>query len=168
MKLKDKLLNGISYILVAYPVAAAVWQFVPELANIFPQYTTQIAFLTALPSAVLGAVGLKIQSYVSKSRVNDTALYTTLKSSYDEIVKELNTTKSKYQDLGNEYLTTVKQFTSEVKSLKSTNEKLVTLLKADMEVKLDNPMVKDSAKEIINIAINSVQEINKVGDINEV
>ena len=149
MNIKDKLLSVLSYGLIAYPLIAATWQFLPELQSLLPQYTSQIAYMTALPSGVLGAVGLKIQSYVKKARESDFVVFNGLADKYDILENSVTAYKNDMKETEKQYVSLINANINEIKDLKAVNENLVKLLKIDLEAKLSNPLIDSKIKELI-------------------
>jgi hypothetical protein len=149
MNIKDKLLSGLSYGLIAYPLFAATWQFLPELQSLLPQYTSQIAYLTALPSGILGAVGFKIQAYVKKARESDYMVFKGLADKYDILENSVTAYKNDMKATEKQYVSLINANINEIKDLKSVNQSLVKLLKVDLEAKLSNPLIDSKVKALI-------------------
>ena len=154
--MKDKLLNIISYGLITYPLVAATWQVIPELASVFAQYTSQIAYLTALPSGVLGAVGLKIQGYVNKARSMDTKVFSGLTTAYDTREKSVTEVKAQSSELQLDYKNKFLELKQSYDTLNTSLTQLVRLVQTDLQAKLSNPLIDEKVKALIEGVLDEV------------
>lgn len=148
--MKDKLLSFISYSVLAYALVSTAWTSIPELQALFPEYTSQISAWISVPSAVVGAVALRVQLFLTKARSTDLKVFDGLKESYESV-------KQSYSDMQLATKQTINDLTSKYDTLKSSYEtmrkatdELIKLVKVDLESKLSNPLIDEKVKELIN------------------
>jgi hypothetical protein len=148
--MKDKLLSFISYSVLAYALVSTAWTSIPELQALFPEYTSQISAWISVPVAVVGAVALRVQSFLSKARSTDLQVFDGLKESYESV-------KQSYSDMQLATKQTINDLTSKYDTLKSSydnmkkaTDELIKLVKVDLQAKLSNPLIDEKVKELID------------------
>lgn len=148
--MKDKLLSFISYSILAYALVSTAWTSIPELQALFPEYTSQISAWISVPSAVVGAVVLRVQSFLSKARSTDLQVFDGLKESYKSVKQSYSdmqlATKQTINDLTSKYDT----LKSSYDSMKKATDELIKLVKVDLQAKLSNPLIDEKVKELID------------------
>ena len=134
--MKKKLLNVAIYTLLGWSMLSAGYLALPlEYQEMLPQMNWLTAVVSGGSTFLLGSGGLALQRLLHKSSKDYT-------DKYIELGQEFLTLKKEYGDLGNK-----------VNELESTNKELVKLLKIDLQSKLDNPMLTDKARALIEGAI---------------
>jgi hypothetical protein len=144
-KLKTKLLKFVSVVLILYPAAATIWQTLPEdITTLIPQYTEYIALVTGGSSAVLGAVGLAFTSSINSTQDNSFEIfnglyqaYTKLKESTESSVETVNTNTA-----------TITKLQAQFTTIESYQKDIIELQKANLALKLSNPLVDEETKAI--------------------
>lgn len=143
--MSKKLLKIISVALLVYPLAASIWQVLPEdVTTLIPNYTELIALVSGSASGILGAGGLLVTSYVDSSKKDSYDIfdglykaYTLLAEKTDNSVKTTNDNTQEIAQLKNDFVT-----------IKTNQEELIALEKANLELKLSNPLIDEKTKEI--------------------
>jgi len=134
--MKKKLLNIAIYVLLGWSMLSAGYLALPvEYQEMLPQMNWLTAVVSGGSTFLLGSGGLALQRMLNKTNKD----YTT---KYIQLGQEFLNLKGKYDELG-----------VKVDGLESTNKELVKLLKIDLQSKLDNPMLTDKARALIEGAI---------------
>jgi len=145
--MKKQFLNIAVYVLLGWSMLSAGYLALPvEYQEMLPQMNWLTAVVSGGSTLVLGTGGLALQRILSKTSQD----YTT---KYIELGQEFLNLKSEYDKLGDK-----------VNELQSTNKDLFKLLKVDLEAKLDNPMLTDKARALIEGAIHKEGVLNEKKD----
>jgi len=134
--MKKKLLNIAIYVLLGWSMLSAGYLALPvEYQEMLPQMNWLTAVVSGGSTFLLGSGGLALQRMLNKTNKD----YTT---KYIQLGQEFLNLKGKYDELG-----------VKVDGLESTNKELVKLLKIQLKTKLDNPMLADKSRALIEGAI---------------
>lgn len=142
--MKDKILSVISFVLVGYSMVSIGYTALPvEIKDMIPQLNDLTALLTGGTSGVLGGAGIYFRSLMSKTKTeNDEKV--------NAMAEKIISIGSKYDQLANKY--------DEMKSIfmegKQETIELQKLIKADINLKLSNPLIDEKAKEITEGVLN--------------
>ena len=130
--MKKKLLNIAIYVLLGWSMLSAGYLALPvEYQEMLPQMNWLTAVVSGGSTFLLGSGGLALQRMLNKTNKD----YTT---KYIQLGQEFLNLKGKYDELG-----------VKVDGLESTNKELVKLLKIQLKTKLDNPMLADKSRALI-------------------
>jgi len=144
-----KLLKVVSYIFVAYPLVATIWQTLPEeVTSLIPRYTEYVALLTSATTFTLGGSALAYLSSVDKVQKDAFAVFNGLYTGYSEVhLSNLNTI---------ERLETVKKNQTKIIA---QNERIIELNEANLKVRLSNPYIDTESKELIAKVLGKENEV---------
>jgi hypothetical protein len=102
-----------------------------------------------VPSAVVGAVALRVQSFLTKARTTDLKVFDGLKESYESVKQSYSdmqlATKQTINDLTSKYDTLKQSY----ETMRKATDELIKLVKVDLESKLSNPLIDEKVKELI-------------------
>ena len=154
--MKKNLLSIISYGLLGYTVASGVIIGVPELNELIPQFTNQVAVWTGLPAGTLGALGITLQNYINNARKTDNEITQSFTVSLDKVFDKLNGVIKQQEKVINELSNKYNVLEDNLKKLYETNVRLVNLLETDLRAKLSNTLIDEKVKELIEGVLDEV------------
>lgn len=142
--MKEKILSVISFGLVAYSLVSIGYTALPvEIKEMIPQFNDLTALITGGSSGVIGGAGLYFKSMllkhtsISEEKVNTVVdKFVVLVSKYNELKENYNEMKKSYNDM------------------KEETVKLQDLIKADIQLKLSNPLIEESKKALVEGVLN--------------
>ena len=153
---KEKALRAISVGLIIYPILAVIWKSLPEdITSLIPQYTDYIALVTGGSSAVLGTAGLQLSTVMSSSKIANLEIFNGLNDSYNLLGVTVDKNTNEIANLKNEFI----EIKNNQERIESNQQEIITLLKANIEIKLSNPLIKDKAEEIRNKLFGDKNEV---------
>ena len=154
--MKKNLLSIISYGLLGYTVASGVIIGVPELNELVPQFTNQVAVWTGLPAGTLGALGITLQNYINNARKVDNEIAKSFTVSLDKVFDKLNGVIKQQEKVISELSNKYNVLEDNLHKLYETNVRLVNLLETDLRAKLSNTLIDEKVKELIEGVLDEV------------
>jgi len=144
-----KLMKIVSYAMVLYPLAATIWQTMPEeVTSLIPQYTDYIALVTGATSFTIGGGALVYLSNIDKVKSDSFAVFNGLYASYEEVKISNSALLAKQENIANKQI-----------EIEQRQERIELLLEAELQAKLSNPFVEDTAKEKIQELLGVEDEV---------
>lgn len=135
--MKKKLLNIGVYSMLGWSILSAGYLILPvEIQNMIPQMNWFTALISGGSTFLLGSGGLFITNMLNKSKLETIDKFATIITHYIEMKTAYNEMKASTDE--NNIL------------LKRTN----LLIEADLKAKLDNPMISDATRELIEGVLN--------------
>ena len=161
--MKNKLLNIVSWGMMAVGLGSAAVGTIPVLQELIPQFTTQMAIWTGIPATTMGAIGMGVQSYITNVRKTDLTInegvvngmtkvfnkVDEITSKQEKIIRELSV---KYERLEGKY----DDLKEELKTANQSMQTLIKLTRIDLEAKLSNPLIDAKVKEMIEGVMDEV------------
>jgi hypothetical protein len=143
--MKRKLFNIAVYSMLVYSMINASYIALPvEYQEMIPFYNNFVAFVSAGASGLFGLGGLTVQNYLNKAREEADSKFSLLATNYLKV-------EEAYQVLKSEY----KQVIAEQKNTTISVQKLIELVKVDLQAKLSNPLIDEKVKELIEGVIDN-------------
>jgi cell shape-determining protein MreC len=134
--MKIKLLNALTYSLLGVSMLSVAYVAIPEFQGLFPQLDIVTATVTAIGTFLMSGGSILVRSFITRTKDTMNEQNSLMANKFLEITEEYNNMKGK------------------VDNLESTNKELVKLLKIHLKTKLDNPLLTDKARELIEGALN--------------
>lgn len=145
--MKTKILNIIAVITVVYSAVSVGYTTLPaEFKEMLPYVNDAVAWVTGGSSGIVGATLLYVDSKIKKSTSSNQEVTALAINKIIEVVKE---TKGVATDMEANY-NELKNLTNQVIQENTELKKLIT---ADLEAKVNNDMLVEKSREIINKAL---------------
>lgn len=139
--MKKKILNVAIYVLLGWSILSAGYLALPvEYQEMLPQMNWLTAVVSGGSTFILGSGGLALQRMLNKTNKDYT-------DKYIQLGQEFLNLKNEYDKLG-----------SRIDNLETVNKELIKLLKIDLNTKLDNPLLTDKARALIEGAISEEED----------
>lgn len=139
--MKTKLFNITVYAMLGWSIVSAVYVALPvEYQAMIPQFNWLTAVVSGGSTLLLGSGGLAVQAWLSKAR-------TTSDAKYNLLAEKFLTLTQKYDEIKTAY-------TQVVASVNENNK----LLKIDLNTKLSNPLIDETARNMIEQVLGYVKQ----------
>lgn len=140
-KLFKGLYNVIAFGSVAYTLAVGTYMSLPVEYQFLNNFGWSEALITGGSSGVLGLVLVYVKSAIAKQGID-------VDKKVNEFATSIVSVATQFKDLKNDYKALKDSSSQEIKLLQKEVSTLADLLKADMQLKLSNPMLKEEAKAL--------------------
>lgn len=129
--MKKAFFNIAVYTMLGYSILSALYMGIPDMQALVPGLDSVTAIVSGGSTLLLGSGGLAVQSWLSKTRSQSDTKYALLAEKFLTLVDKYSALENKYQVVEN--------------VMNRTN----ALLEAQLETKLDNPLLTAKARDII-------------------
>lgn len=139
--MKKKLLNIAIYVMLGWTMLSAGYLALPvEYQEMLPHMNWLTAVVSGGSTFVLGSGGLALQRMLNKTSSDYT-------NKYIQLGQEFLNLKGEYGKLG-----------IRIDDLETVNKELIKLLKINLNTKLDNPLLTDKARALIEGVLNEEKD----------
>lgn len=130
----------LAYALVLTSFISAGWVALPdEVKNQVPQMNDWLALITGVITMILGGGGIAVVTVLKNTEKKTDLKVNLLADNYLQVVEELKLLrKEKEQDR------------VEKSKLEKSIQEITKLVKVDLQTKLSNPLIEETAKKLIN------------------
>lgn len=130
----------LAYALVLTSFVSAGWVALPdEVKNQVPQMNDWLALITGVITMILGSGGIAVVTVLKNTEKKTDLKVNLLADNYLQVVEELKLLrKEKEQDR------------VEKSKLEKSIQEITKLVKVDLQTKLSNPLIEETAKKLIN------------------
>jgi len=149
MKFKKALLNVVTYGMLGWGAISAIYLALPiDVKELLPDMNWVTAVVSGGSTTVLGSASLYIQAILNKSKLANNEVLAGL-------TNILTNTQAEYKNITEGYSSVVSAITDMTTATNRNNLLLETQLKA----KLDNPMLTDTARKLIEGVLNEEETV---------
>ena len=147
--MKKKILNLVTFAMIGWGAISAIYLALPlEIKELLPNMNWVTAVVSGGSTTLLGSASLYIQNYINRFKTSSNStlqsLYETLsnnKVEYENIIKSNLEIKEAYQEMTTAFIENTK------------------LLKISLETKLDNPLLTEASRELIEGVLNEEESV---------
>ncbi len=137
--MKQKIFNVVVYSMLAYSIMNAGYIALPvEYQELIPQWNQLVALVSGGSTLLMGLGGLTVQNYLNNAREKADQKFNLLAQNYLNLER-------KYDVVENTYKSLVKSTDKQTHSI----ERLISLVKVDLQAKLSNPLIDSEVQKLI-------------------
>lgn len=152
--MKKKILNIVTFAMIGWGAISATYLALPpEIKELLPNMNWVTAVVSGGSTTLLGAISIYVRGYVNKSNIANNEALSGLTNFYIQSKEEY----AKFIEYQKEVITAYKD-------MKASTDRNNELLEAVLQTKLDNPLLTDTARELINnvLGVGGVDEDEQV------
>ena len=142
MKLKTKIFNIVTYSMLFYSIAGAVYVAFPQIQELIPTLTIPTVAVSGAFTALLGSAGLVVQAFLYKARQQADTQFLDIMKYQKTITEHVDNILEQNKKLQNELTDSYNKLKKEVKR----NNQLQT---AHLEVKRSDILIDEKAKKLL-------------------
>ena len=142
LKLKNGIFNVVVYSMLGWSIISAVYMALPiEYQEMLPQISWVTALISGSSTALVGSGGLAVKSFLNRAKIKSDEKYNMLGDKFLTLVDSYNAINKSYNELTNQV------------------DKNNLLLKVLLETKLSNPLIEETAKNLIEGVLNEEEPL---------
>jgi len=146
--MKIKIFNVVVYSMLGWSILSATYLALPiEYQEMIPQFNWLTALISGGSTALLGTGGLAVKTWLTNAKVQSDEKYNVLANKFMQLVAFYDEAKVAYNELTTKYDMLDKSI--------RYNSKLLSI---DLQTKLDNPLITETARNLIEGIANEKEE----------